>query len=434
MQVSVEESGAIERKLTISVPAENVNQEIDKRLKNVARQAKIPGFRPGKAPQNVIRQRYAGQITNEVISDTINSSYREALGETEITPAGLVSIEPKPYDEGEGLEYVATIEVFPEIPTPTLEGQTIENPVCEVTADDIDRTLEDIRQRNADYSDKEDASAEGDRVTIDFEGTIDGEPFNGGSAQDFPFVLGEGQMLEEFDSGLRGVRAGETAKVEFTFPEDYHGEDVAGKDVSFDVTVKKVEVASLPEIDDAFAERLGISEGGLAKMQEEIETSLNRELNQRLRATQRDRVMKALQDANDIPTPRAMVEEEIDRAIESINEQMKSQGLPAQELDRSNYEEDAKRRVALGLIAREVIQKHELKVDADRVRARIEEMAEGYDDCEAFVNYYYGEPARLQQIEAMVLEEQLVEAMMATATVKEVTQSFQEFMNPAAGS
>ena len=433
MQVSVEESGAIERKLTISVPADEVNQEIEKRLKGVAKQAKIPGFRPGKAPANVIRQRYSGQITNEVISDTINKSYGEAITQEKIMPAGLLSIEPIPFVAGEDLQYVATIELFPEIPVSSLEGKEIERPVCEVKDEDVERTLEDIRKRNMEFSDKEGPSAEGDRITIDFDGKIDGESFQGGNAEDFPFVLGEGQMLEEFDAGLRDASAGDTRKIEFTFPEDYHGVDVAGKNVEFEVTVKKVEGGTLPEIDDAFAEKLGIQEGGIAKMREEIKSSLERELSNRLRNDMRDAVMKALHEANDIPVPKALVEEEIDRAIKSIQDQMQQQGVPAtQELNRDDYAEDAKRRVALGLIAREVIEKHSLKVDSDKVRARIEEMASGYDDSEAFVNFYYSQPEQLQQVEALVLEEQLVDQMLETANVKDIEKSFQEFMNPAA--
>ena len=284
-----------------------------------------------------------------------------------------------------------------------------------------------------DFSDKEGPSAEGDRITIDFEGKIDGETFQGGNATDFPFVLGEGQMLEEFDAGLREASAGDSRKIQFTFPEDYHGTDVAGKEVEFDVTVKKVEAGALPEIDDAFAEKLGIAEGGIAKMRDEIRSSLERELSNRLRNDMRDAVMKALHEANDIPVPKALVEEEIDRAIKSIEDQMKQQGIPAtQELNRDDYAEDAKRRVALGLIAREVIEKHSLKVDADKVRARIEEMASGYDDSDAFVNFYYSQPEQLQQVEALVLEEQLVDQMLETANITDVEKSFQDFMRPRA--
>ena len=433
MQVTVEESGAIERKLTISVPSDEVGQEIEKRLKNVSRQAKIPGFRPGKAPRSVIEKRYSNQVTSEVISDAIHSSYQEALMEQKIAPAGLVSIEPTPYEAGNDLQYVATIELFPEIPSTTLEGKTIEKPVCEVSESDVDRTLEDLRKRNANYEDKDGPAETGDQVTIDFDGKINGESFAGGTANDFPFVLGEGQMLEEFDTALVGAKAGESKTVAFTFPEDYHGADVAGKDVEFSIQVNKVAKAELPDLDDVFAETLGVSEGGIDKMRQEIRSSLERELSARLRSTMRERVMDALHEANKIEVPKALVEDEIDRAVQTITQQLSAQGIPAHDIDRNHYAEEAKKRVALGLIARDVIEKNEIKVDADAVRARIEEMATGYDDSEAFVNYYYSDQERLQQIEAVVLEEQVVNAMLETADVKEVKVDFKDFMNPQAG-
>jgi len=432
MQVSVEESGVIERKLAISVPSAEVGAEIDKRLKTIAKQAKIPGFRPGKAPRSVIEKRFSNQIVNEVISDTIQSNYQKAITEQKILPAGLVSIEPTPYEAGKDFEFVATIEIFPEIPAPSLSGKTLEKPVCEVSEEDIDKTLEDLQKRNASYDEKEGEAVAGDRLTIDFDGKIDGEPFPGGAASDFPFVLGEGQMLEQFDSALVGVKTGDSRNIEFTFPEDYHGEDVAGKEVAFEVSVKKVEQPSLPEMDDKFAESMGIEEGGIAKMRDEIKTSLVRELSSRLRSTMRDRVMDALHEANKIEVPSALVQEEIDRAVQTISQQLESQGLPAKDIDRNNYADEARKRVALGLIAREVIEKNEIKVDGDAVRARIDEMSAGYDDSEAFVNYYYSEPERLQQIEAVVLEEQVVNTMLESASVKEVKVDFREFMNPQA--
>ena len=430
MQVAVEESGVIERKLTVSVPSDEISSEIKERLKKVAHQAKVPGFRPGKAPQNVIAKRYSHQVTNEVISDLIQSSYREALEDQKIAPAGLVSVEPSPYEDGKDLQYVATVELFPEIPTATLTGKTIEKPVCEVGDEDVERTIEDLRKRNTQFTEKDGVSEAGDRITIDFDGKIDGETFAGGSAADFPFVLGEGQMLEEFDSALVGTEKGQEKVVEFTFPEDYHGKDVAGKEVQFDITVKLIEGAELPEINDEFAKTLGIEEGGMDKMREEIRKSLERELTSRIRSTLRDRVMDALHEANKIEIPKALVEEEIDRAVQTITQQLASQGLPATDVDRNNYADEAKKRVALGLIAREVIEKNEISVDGDKVKSRVEEMAAGYDDSEAFINYYYADDSRLQQVEAIVLEEQVVDAMLKTAEVTEVQVEFRDFMNP----
>lgn len=430
MQVTVEESGTIERKLKISIPSEKMGEEIEKRLKTVSKQAKIPGFRPGKAPRSVIEKRFSNQVTNEVIQDTIHSSYSDALNEQKIAPAGLVSIDPVPYENGKDFEFVATVELFPEIPNPTLEGKTIEKPVCEVSDGDVDKTLEDLQKRNAKFADKDGASEAGDQITIDFDGKIDGESFPGGSAQDFPFVLGEGQMLEEFDSALVGAKTGDIKKVAFTFPDDYHGAEVAGKAVDFEITVKNVKAAALPALDDEFAETLGIAEGGIERMREEIRGSLERELNARLRSTLREHVMDALHEANKIEIPKALVEEEIDRAVQTITQQLAGQNLPAEGIDRENYREEASKRVALGLIAREIIEKNEIKIDGEMVRGRIEEMASGYDDAEAFVNYYYGDQQRLQQVEAAVLEEQVVNTMLETANVKEVEVDFRDFMKP----
>ena len=430
MQVSVEESGVIERKLTISVPSEEIEQEVSKRLKKVARQARIPGFRPGKAPQGVIRKRYEPQVINEVISETINASYMEALGQEKFMPAGLVSIDPTPYEPGKNLEYIATIELFPEIPSPTLEGKTIEQPVVEVAEEDIDRTLEDIRIRNADFITQDGESEKGDRLTVDFEGKIDGENFNGGTASDFQFILGEGQMLEEFDSGLMGASAGEARDIKFTFPDDYSSEEVAGKNVAFSVTVKTVERPELPELNDAFAETMGIAQGGIEKMKQEVKSNLERELDSRKRVAVRDRVMDTLYESNAIEAPKALVEEEIDRSVKAVTEQLTSQGLPTDKIDRSIYTDGARRRVILGLVAREIVEKSEIKPDQDVIRARVEEMAESYEDSEAYVTWHLADPERVKHIEAIVIEEQIVAKMLDTATVKDEKLSFKDFMNP----
>ena len=432
MQVSVEQSGAIERKLTISVPSEDIQSEVSKRLKDVARKAKIPGFRPGKAPQSVIAKRYTPQVTNDVISETLNSSYVDALAQEKIVPAGLVSIEPTPYEPGQDLQYVATIELFPEIPSPTLEGKTIEKPVVEVAEEDIIRTLEDIQMRNANFVEKEGAASQGDRLTIDFDGKIDGESFNGGSAEDFQFLLGEGQMLEQFDKGLDRAKAGDEKQIRFSFPEDYGSEEVAGKEVEFEVNVKLVEKSELPEMDDRFAKTLGITEGGIAKMKEEIKTNLQRELDSRFRVSMRDSVMNALHESNAFEVPKALVEEEITRSVNRVTEQMTSQGLPADNIDRDVYAEEAKRRVVLGLIAREIVEKAEIKPDQAALRARLEEMAQSYEDSEAYVNWHMSDAERVKNIEAMVMEDQIVEKMLETATVEEKEMLFKDFMNSTA--
>ena len=434
MQVSVEESGVIERKITISVPCEQIDSEVTKRLKNVARTARIPGFRPGKAPESVIKKRYEPQVTHEVVSETINSSYMDALGQEKIVPAGLIAIDPTPYEPGQDLQYIATIELFPQIPCPTLEGKTIDKPVVEVKDEDVDKTLEDIRKRNANYVADDGQSQKGDRLTIDFDGTIDGESFEGGSASDFQFILGEGQMLKEFDDGLLGCSVEQETTISFTFPQDYGSEEVAGKDVSFTVKVKAVEKPELAELDDSFAESLGVEEGGINKLREEIGKNLNRELASRLRTVIRDRVMDALYESNSIQTPKALVEEEIDRSVQAVTEQLAQQGLPTDKIDRELYAKEAEKRVALGLIAREIIEKFEIKSDREAIRAHVEEMSQDYEDSQTYVDWHMADPQRVKHIEAMVFEEQIVEKMLETAMVNEQTLSFGQFMNPEDGS
>ncbi len=430
MQVSVEAPGAIERRLSISVPAEKIDAEIAKRLLNIAKNARISGFRPGKAPQSIIKKRYAPQVTNEVINEIIQANYSEALGQEKIFPAGLVSIEPGSYEPGKEFQFVATVELFPEIPSPTLAGKIIEKPVVEVTAEDVVQTIEDIRKRNANYVRKSGTSANEDRITIDFDGRIDGEPFPGGSANDFAFVLGAGQMLPAFDTALVGVKEADIRSVDFTFPAEYDNKDVAGKDVRFKVTVKSVEKPELPALDDGFAKLLGIEEGGFDRMKQEVETSLKRELDNRLRSVLRDKVMEALFAANQIEIPKALVEEEIERSVKAMGKQLIEQGLPTDGIDRNQYADEARKRVALGLIARGVIEKFEIKVNAEDLRSRIEEMSSGYEDSQAYVQWHFSDPERLKQIEAVMLEEQVVRRMLDTATIKEQKISFKAFMSP----
>lgn len=433
MQVSVEESGVIERKISISVPAEKIDSEIAKRLLDVAKNARVPGFRPGKAPHDIIKKRYALQVTNEVIGETINTSYMAALGQKKIIPAGLVSIDPTPYEAGKKLQFVATVEVFPKIPSPTLTGRTIEKPMVAVADEDIMQTLEDIRKRNANYVTKNEKSEIEDRLTIDFEGRIDGQAFENGSATDFVLILGARQILEQLDTGLVGLKASESKTIAFTFPENYGGPEVAGKEVEFAVTVKLVEQPELAQLDDSFAKSLGIEEGGIEKMKQEIGISLRRELDSRMRTVMRNKVMDALYVANDIEAPKALVEEEIEHSVKMITEQLISQGLPTDKIDRNHYTEQAKKRVALGLIAREIIETSKIEVDEQAVRAKIVEMSAGYESKEEYVKWHYADPERLKNIEAGMLEEQIITRMLETATVKEQKISFKTFMNSHSG-
>ncbi len=431
MQVSVETTGPIERRMTVTVPADEMDQIVSKRLTELSRSVKVPGFRPGKVPRKVVERRYGDQVLREAADELINSSYRKALESEEIIPAGLLSIEPRQLERGKDFEYVAVVEVFPEIPEPSLRGKVVEKPVVEVADEDVDRTLEDIRSRNTVFEETKEAAVKGDRVVIDFEGTIDGEPFEGGKAEDFPVMLGAGGLLPEFDEQLAGVRAGDEKEFDVDFPADYRGKEVAGKTARFRVRVKKVERGRLPELSDEFARELGIQEGGIGKLREEVRSSLQRELDARLRTTIRDRVLDALHENNDIPLPARLVDEEVGRAVEEVRRQLEQQGIPVGgEIDRSQYEAGARRRVALGLIVREIVDNRGIEVDQERVRQRIEEMAASYEEPEEYSKWYRSDRDRLAQVEAMVLEEQVVEKLLQDAQVVEKRMTFQEFMNP----
>lgn len=432
MQVSVETSGAIERKLTVSIPRAEMDQAIEKRLREVGRNARVPGFRPGKAPRHIIAKRYGGQVTSEVINDTINASYREALGQENIQPAGLVSLQPKPFVAGDDLQYVATVELFPHIPAPSLAGRTIEKPVCEVTCADVDRALESLRERHAEFVARGpgEGAQDGDRLTVDSNARADGKAIDGDGVRDHQFILGKGVMLEGLEAGLRGAAASQTRRISVTLPAEYPHPEAAGKAVEFEVTVKAVERPVLADLDDAFAEKLGIA-GGMANMRAEARRNLEQGASARARSLLRMRVMDALLAANPIDTPQVLVEAEIEHRVQALSgghdRDRRPPDLP--DIDREALRPDAARQVALGLIVREVIDREELKVDAETLRRRITDMATqeaGAEQAEALVNWYYADSARLRPVESMALEEKVVERMLETATVVEKPLSFEE--------
>lgn len=435
MHISVEESGVIERKLTISVPRAEVDREIEQRLRKLTQRARLPGFRPGKAPRHIINNRYGAQVTNEVVGDTINSSYRAALAERNIAPAGLVSIEPKPLADGEDLQYVATVEVYPQIPAPTLHGRKLEKPVCEITAADVMRTLENIRKQRAEFVARAGKAQAGDRLTVDFHGVLDGQPFAGGDATGQQLILGEGRMPAEFERDLAAAEVGDAKRITVAFPEAHPAAELAGKTAEFEVKVIAVDKPILPELNAAFAEKLGVKAGGMDALREQIELNLKRELATRMRAVTRDLVLAELAKINAIEVPKGLVAAEIDRRMKMLGERLarSAPGKPPP-LQREDFAAAAQQHIKLSLIVGGVVEKFSIKPDADKVRARIAELAAGYDDREAMIKWYHSDPARRRQIENLVLEEQMVECALATATVTEKKVSFAELMQaePAA--
>ena len=431
MDVSIENTGAIGRRMTVKVPAEKLAGAVTTRLKRLARTAKIAGFRPGKVPMKVIESRFADQALAEAADELISSNYFAAISDQSLEPAGPPAIEPKSLTRGEDLEFVANFEIFPEVSKTELTGMSIERQNCEVGDDDIDRTIDTLRSQRTNFTTAEKNAEMGDQVTVDFKGRVDGEIFQGGEANDYAIVLGKGALLKEFEDGLMGASAGDDLTIKLTFPEDYPGTEVAGKDAEFEVKLKEVGVPEMPEVDEEFIKTFGIEDGSVESFRKEIQTSLERERDQRSRAKIRQSVLEALMKDNEFEAPSALVDEEINRSIAAVRQQLQQQGLPHDApIDRANYLDEAYRRVRLGLAMHGVVKRLEIKPDPDLVRERITEMGSSYSDPDQFLKWYYEDKSRLAQIESVVVEEQAIDALLQEASVSDTSVGFEEFMRP----
>ena len=430
MQVSVEATSALERRMTVGVPAARIESAVDKSLQQTARRAKVPGFRPGKVPMSVIRQRYEGAARQEVLGDLIQETFYEAVVEQKLNPAGAPSVEPKVFEKGKDLEYVATFEVFPEIQLAGFEGIAIERQQAEVGDADVDTMLDVLRKQNTRFEAADRAAENGDQVTIDFVGKIDGEAFAGGSAQGVPLVLGSGRMIPGFEDALIGAKAGEERVINPTFPEDYQNLDLAGKTAEFTVKVTAVAAPVLPELNDEFFALFGVKEGGLEGFRAEVRKNMERELRQAIKTKVKNQVMEGLLETNPVEVPKALISNEVDRlrvqAVQQFGGNIKPENLPAE-----LFEEQAKRRVVLGLIIAEVVKKNEMKADEDRVRAMIEEMASAYQEPEQVVSWYLKNEQQLNEVRSVVLEEQVVDTVLAKAQVTDTSVSYEEAVKPA---
>lgn len=432
MQVSVESTGSLERRMTVEVPEERVEQEVKSRLQRLARTTKMDGFRPGKVPMHVVKRRYGGQVRQEVIGEVMQSTFYEAVGQENLRPAGLPDIEPRKIDEGENLEYTATFEVFPELELPTLEGVELEKTTAGVTDADVDKMIQTLREQHTDWQPVEREAQDGDRVRIDFRGAIDGEEFSGGRGEDVPVTLGGGRMIEGFEEGLKGAKAGEERSLDLTFPEDYPYDEVAGKQAQFDVTVRQVEAPELPELDEAFAAKFGVTEGGVEALRKEVRDNMERELADAVQGQNKQKVLDRLLELVAVEVPRALVENEAQSLAEQMKQQMHvPQGKEGPDLDTSMFQEQAERRVKLGLLLSELIRQQGLKADPEKVRARVEAIASSYEDPNEVVNWYYSDPRRLQDVESVVLEDAVVDWALEQGEVKESESSFEEVMNQA---
>ncbi len=429
MQVSLENTGSIGRKMTVTIPAERMESRVAERLASMSRSLRLPGFRPGKAPRKLVEAKYGKQVVLEVAEQMISEGYRDALGEEKVIPAGNPRIEARKIERGEDLEFVAEFDVFPEIVRSDLSGESIARPVCEVSDEDIDRTIRSLQERQTAWDASDAAAADGNKVTIDFAGTIDGEPFEGGSATDFDVILGSGSMLPEFETGLVGAVAGGETDIEVNFPEDYPGQAVAGKKAVFKVDVKAVATPRLPDIDEEFIKSLGVESGVEADLRAEVRSNLEREMKERVRTTIRSRVMERLSALNEIEVPAQLVEEELERMTETTRARFAQQGLKDMPVDRERLRPEARRRVTLGLIVHEVVRANDIKVDDTQLRARVEEMAASYEQPEEFVRWHFADRSRLANVEAMVLEEQVVEFLLGSADATDEPVSFQDLVS-----
>jgi trigger factor len=434
MEVSLETTGTISRRMTVRVPASELDRRVEERLRHLARTVRIPGFRPGKVPRKVVAARFQGQVLNEVAQELIGTSYREALDKEQVVPAGRPTIEPKSLERGQDLEFIADFDVFPSIPRLDIKGETIERPACRVEDEDVDRTIDSLRRRQTRWQPAERGAQEGDRVTIDFTGTIDGEPFDGGSASGYAVVLGSGSLVSEIEEGLKGARDGDERDIEVTFPDDYPGVAVAGKRASFAIKVKEVALPVLPEIDEEFVRGFGVEDGTGESLRREVRENLERELADRMQSTLRSQVLEKLLAGNEFEVPRQLVEEEIDSAIEQVRGQLRQQGMPADgEIDRGRYETEARRRVALGLIIGELVKSRGISVDEGDLRARLERVAASYEDPREFIDWHFADRSRLAHLQAVVLEEKVVDALLAEAEIVDKATTFKDFVGQGEG-
>ena len=423
MQASVENTSAIGRKMSVVVPADQIETAVQAKLKQLSKRVKIQGFRPGKVPMKIVEQQYRGSATNDVLGDVIQTSMQEALAENKIVPAVQPDITPTPMEDGKDFSYVATFDVYPEFEKLDLDGVKIQKPESEVIDADIDRVIENMRSQQITWNDVKRKSKKGDRVIVDFAGTVDGIEFDGGKAQDHPIVLGEGQMLPDFEKGITGMKAGETKDIDVTFPEDYN-EELGGKLAVFKIEAKTVSASELPEVNEEFIKTFGIESGDEAELRAEVKSNLETNLESQLSSTLRQRAFDALLEQNEAEMPLKMVKEEAQRMMQEQKNQMIRQGIDPKLLENFPDPEfevlkpQAEKRVALGLLMMEIIRKEELKPDEKRVNERIEKMASSYQDPTEFIQYYKTNEQALAQVQSLVLEEQVVDLLLEKADVE----------------
>lgn len=431
MQVSVETKGKLEREMRVEIPEERIASEVQNRLESLSRTTRIQGFRPGKAPFKVVQQRYGKQVRREVIGEVLQSTFYEAITQEKLRPAGHPHIHPQASEQG--LVYTAEFEVMPDVKLGKVEDLEFEKPACDIGENDIDKMIETMRKQRRDWKETERKSQTGDTVVIDFEGTVEGEPFEGNSATDFRLELGSGRLIPGFEEGLTDKEAGQEVVLAITFPEEYQKPELAGKPAEFKVKIRKVLEPVLPELNDEFFAGFGVKEGGIETFKKEVSEYMRREADNVIRSRIRDAVMNALYEANEIDVPKSLVHEEAHRMQHQFHDQLKAYGMDAGKASMPDntemFEEQARKRVAIQLIVMEIVRSQEFKAEPDQVRAFIEQQAQNYDDPAAMVNWYYADKQRLGEVEARVLEDRIIDWICGKARVKEVNVMFDELVN-----
>ena len=429
MQVSVETTQGLGRRITITVAADSIESAVKKELVDVARKVRIDGFRKGKVPMNIVAQRYGASVRQDVLGELMTRNFVDAIIKEKINPAGAPNYVPGEYKEGQDFTYAVEFEVYPEVELKGLENIEVEKPVVEVTDADVDTMLDTLRKQQANWIESDAAAGPEDRATIDFNGSVDGEEFEGGKATDFVLAMGQGRMIPGFEEGVVGHKAGETFTIDVKFPDDYHAETLKGKDAKFEIVLKKVETRELPELTEEFIKRFGVEDGSIAGLRAEVRKNMDRELKGAIRNRVKTQAIDGLVNANEIDVPAALIDGEVDVLRRQAAQRFGGNEKQALELPRELFEEQAKRRVVVGLLLGEVISQHELKADEDRVKALIEEMASAYEDPSEVVEFYSKNKELMNNMRNVALEEQAVETLLAKAKVTEKATTFTELMN-----
>jgi len=423
----METGEGLERRMHIDLPAERIQGEVDKRLQDIGRSARLPGFRPGKVPMKVLRQRYGQQVEREVFGDLVESTFGEAVSKHALRLAGMPQIEPKVDPDAKQFGFTATFEVLPQVELAPLAGQVVRRPVVDLTDADLEGLIERLRNQRKTWAPVERPAQAGDRVTLTYAGTLDGEPFTGGSASGTQLELGSGRMIPGFEDGVIGAAPGETRTLDLSFPADYQRADLAGRAVRFEVTLDAVSAAELPAVDAAFVRDFGVADGDVERFRADVRANMARELKQRVHGRIKESVMDCLMKVNTLDVPKVMVDQEIG---ELKRQMLQSLGSAKFELPDAPFADSARRRVALGLIVAEIIKQNGIKADPARIRAAVEDLASTYEDPQEVINHYYADRKHLAPVESLVLEEQVVDWVLGQVTVEDEPMDFAQLTDP----